>query len=172
MQTLTVEPHELITSPAPEARRPRWASAFVLMGAGVVALALATAAVVNLDRKSPAPPTASETAAAATGVTAQSEGDITVLNLVYEAGQSSGWHSHRGIHAVAILSGSLTVIDEHCVVTVHGPDNPYIGGQRPHLIRNDNDAPVPMVVTYVNPAQPSTAHRAEVPGATPACAQS
>jgi len=40
--------------------------------------------------------------------------DVSVVTQVYEAGTTSGWHSHPGIHAVAVLEGTLTVYDSQC----------------------------------------------------------
>ncbi len=78
-----------------------------------------------------------------------SPGDISVVTQVYEPGQTSGWHSHAGIHAVAILSGSLTVYDAECRPQTFGRGEPHIGGQQPHLVVNETTAPVEMVTTYV-----------------------
>ncbi|MGH9225032.1 MAG: cupin domain-containing protein [Acidimicrobiales bacterium] len=91
-------------------------------------------------------------AAGPEGLTIQSEGAITVLPMTYEPGQTSGWHRHAGIHAVAILSGALTVYDQNCQAHVYAPGEPYIGGQQVHLVRNEGATAVEMIVTYLNPA--------------------
>lgn len=152
------------------------ARSLFLMGSGVIVLALAAFTLfVALPERSgptagasaPASGPAPETAQPA-GLTIQGPGDITVLNMTYEAGETSGWHSHRGVHAVAILSGELVVTDANCVRTTYGPGNPYIGGQHLHLIRNETDGPVPMVVTYLNPT--ATSQAAHVVTTPPTCA--
>ncbi|MDQ3896821.1 MAG: cupin domain-containing protein [Actinomycetota bacterium] len=92
--------------------------------------------------------------------------DVSVVTQVYEPGQNSGWHAHPGIHAVAVLSGVLTVYDSQCQAQTFEPGRPYVGGQAPHLVRNEGDAPVTMIVTYLQPSAPtgSTEHMAAPPG--------
>ncbi|MDQ4097310.1 MAG: hypothetical protein M3144_05515, partial [Actinomycetota bacterium] len=102
-------------------------------------------------------------------ITIGGSGDITVLNTTYEPGQSSGWHTHRGIHAVAIVSGEITVYDQNCIRRAYGPNEPYIGGQYLHLIRNEGTQPAAMVVTYMNPAQPTVAAVSPAQAANPPC---
>lgn len=77
-------------------------------------------------------------------------GDVTVVNQVYEPGETSPWHTHPGVHAVAILAGALTVYDDECRAQVFEPGRPYIGGQELHQVRNEAKTPVVMVVTYVS----------------------
>jgi quercetin dioxygenase-like cupin family protein len=192
MQTMTAKFEEAIDlSSVPEGLadepgRARWAPAFAMLGGGLLVMALAVAALAGAGHHNHATGSVSAAGAAAPaaatgetgeaapaapadGLTIQSAGDISVLNMTYDAGQSSGWHAHRGIHAVAILSGSLTVYDEHCVATTYGPDNPYIGGQHLHLIRNEGAEPASMVVTYINPVS-SSQQPAQVGSVTPPCA--
>ncbi len=97
----------------------------------------------------PAAMAAAPTAAAAAPAFNLSAGDVSVVTQVYAPGQGSGWHSHAGIHAVAILSGTLTVYDAQCRAETFGPGKPYIGGQQPHLAVNEAATPVDMVTTYV-----------------------
>jgi quercetin dioxygenase-like cupin family protein len=49
--------------------------------------------------------------AADPGIVLRGPGDVAVVNQVYEPGQTSGWHTHAGLHAVAVLTGELTVYD-------------------------------------------------------------
>jgi quercetin dioxygenase-like cupin family protein len=80
--------------------------------------------------------------------------DVSVVIQVYEPGQSSGWHQHSGIHAVAVLSGVLTVYDVGCHAETFEPGRPYVGGQQPHFVANETDAPVTMAVTYMATSGP------------------
>jgi quercetin dioxygenase-like cupin family protein len=89
--------------------------------------------------------------------------DVSVVTQVYEPGQESGWHSHAGIHAVAVISGVLTVYDSECRPQTFEPGRPYVGGQQPHLVRNETGAPVVMTVTYLNPSAPTTSTRHQPP---------
>ncbi|MFP5319352.1 MAG: hypothetical protein ACLGI2_13805 [Acidimicrobiia bacterium] len=169
MQTSTAATWAPGTTTA-SSRPPVPARPLLLIGSGVLAMALALVSLLAWPDRTVAPalPPAAATPTEPAGLTIHGPGDVTVLNLAYEAGESSGWHAHRGIHAVAILSGELAVYDTACNRTSYGPDNPYIGGQALHLIRNETGAAVPMVVTYLNPAQPGPP---PAPIATPpACA--
>ena len=163
-QATTIE----VSEPAAERRR---ASALGLMGGGLAVIALAAGLLATAPHHSTHPAARAggtpEAAAAAGALTIQSTGDISVLNMTYEPGQSSGWHLHRGIHAVAVISGTLTVYDQDCVAHTYGPGEAYIGGQQLHLVRNEGAEPASMVVTYVNPISTGPAKVAPAPPAPP-----
>lgn len=88
--------------------------------------------------------------------------DVSVVTQVYEPGEDSGWHAHSGIHAVAVISGMVTVYDDQCRSQTLGPGQSYVGGQERHLVANRTDTPATMAVTYLSPSAPtkSTEHRA------------
>ena len=88
----------------------------------------------------------------ASAITLGGPNDVTVVNQVSAAGESSGWHHHTGIHAVAVLSGTLTVYGQRCHAQLVVPGRPYVGGQEMHLARNETSSPVEMVVTYLTSA--------------------
>lgn len=154
---LTEQPATPPATPTPEPpqtrRRSSLAGPVLAMVSGVAALAFATTLV--LDRQGPAPAAAPSTAA---GVTADpsaitlSARDVSVVTQVYGPGEDSGWHAHSGIHAVAVLSGTLTVYDGQCRPQTFEPGRPYVGGQDVHLVRNETAAPVEMAVTYLSPS--------------------
>jgi quercetin dioxygenase-like cupin family protein len=81
--------------------------------------------------------------------------DVSVVTQVYAPGQESGWHFHAGIHAVAVLSGVLTIYDSQCRAQTVEPGRPYVGGQEAHLARNETGSPVEMSVTYLSPSKPA-----------------
>jgi quercetin dioxygenase-like cupin family protein len=85
--------------------------------------------------------------------------DVSVVVQVYEPGQDSGWHAHAGIHAVAVSSGVLTIYDSQCRPQAVAPGRPYVGGQEPHLARNETAEPVTMTVTYLSPSAPAASTR-------------
>ena len=126
----TTEP--LGPPPAPR-REPRWAP--LLAVDGLVCMALA---VTLLARH----PQSTTTAAAA-------RPEVVLTSGAYEPGHSSGWHVHPGLHSVVVLSGTLTFHDERCQRHDVGPGDAYVGGDRPHLVRNETSEPVTYVVTYV-----------------------
>jgi quercetin dioxygenase-like cupin family protein len=136
--------------------------AAVLLTGAVATTALSGIAVTrSVGGRRPNATSAARTAVApALAVTVAGPDAVTVVNQVYDPGEDSGWHMHPGIHAVAILSGALTVYDEQCRPETYTPGHPYVGGQHLHLVRNETDEPVAMVVTYLNPIVPanSTSH--------------
>jgi quercetin dioxygenase-like cupin family protein len=73
---------------------------------------------------------------------------VVVTSGAYEAGHASGWHVHPGLHSVVVLTGELTVFDEQCGRQAFGPGEAYLGGDRPHLVRNDTRDEATYVVTY------------------------
>jgi quercetin dioxygenase-like cupin family protein len=78
--------------------------------------------------------------------------DVTVQSATYEPGQTSGWHSHTGMHAVMVLSGTVTFYDSQCRARSYGPGEIYVGGQDVHVVRNETDEPAELAVTYLFPA--------------------
>jgi quercetin dioxygenase-like cupin family protein len=136
--------------------------AAVLVAGGMIAGAATSGAVIALLK-----PDRAGTAGLDTGgrpsrhaLPIHEPGGISVVRSVYEPGQESGWHAHSGIHAVAIVSGSLTVYDADCRAQSYDPDRPYIGGQEVHLLRNETTQAVEMVVTYVSSGAPARLTRA------------
>jgi quercetin dioxygenase-like cupin family protein len=133
--------------------------AAVLVVAGVVSMALSAGVYVRYgpggERVGPA---AAEAAAPAVEAPAPAAtvraGDVGVHTLTYEPGQSSGWHVHTGLHAVAVLSGTLTVYDGDCSAEVYEPGESYVGGQELHLVRNETPIPTEMVVTAISVSGP------------------
>jgi quercetin dioxygenase-like cupin family protein len=85
--------------------------------------------------------------------------DVSVVVQVYDPGQDSGWHAHAGIHAVAVSSGVLTIYDSQCRPQAVAPGRPYVGGQEPHLARNETAEPVTLTVTYLSPSAPAASTR-------------
>jgi quercetin dioxygenase-like cupin family protein len=96
--------------------------------------------------------------AADPGIVLRGPGDVAVVTQVYEPGQSSGWHAHAGLHAVAVLAGELTVYDAECRPQRVVAGEPYVGGRELHVARNETAEPVDMVVTYLNAVGPAPAH--------------
>ena len=148
---------ESATSESGAERRGRRSAAPVLaMVGGLVALAAAATVLLSVrdgGAPAPRPQPASDAAVAADplAITLSSR-DVSIVTQVYEPGVDSGWHAHSGIHAVAVLSGTLTVYDAQCQPRSFRPGEPYVGGQDLHLVRNESDSPVEMSVTYLSPS--------------------
>ncbi len=152
-------------TPAAPVRR-RSMGPVLAMVAGVVVLTMAAALTTTTTLRSGSADRArAELAAPLSGAPADlaaislSERDVSIVTQVYEPGHDSGWHSHPGIHAVAVVSGELTVYDAQCRPTTYGPGRPYVGGRELHLVRNEAAVPVEMSVTYLNPSAPTEATR-------------
>ena len=63
----------------------------------------------------------------------QAHGTNTVLqHLHFAPGQSTGWHTHPGPNIVMIVTGSFTLIDEHCNETQYGPGQGFATGMDVH----------------------------------------
>lgn len=142
---------------APTNGRPRRTLPALTMAGGLVFLLLAGIVLTQYGTGSrPAPTPAPAAAGADPLAITMSARDVSVVTQVYEPGASSGWHTHPGIHAVAVLSGTLTVYDGQCQRQSYEPGRPYVGGQQSHLVRNEGEAPVTMVVTYLTPSAPTS----------------
>ena len=112
------------------------------MAAGLVLVGAALAVVHFFGGPAQAP----------SGVTLAGPADVTVQTTTYEPGHSSGWHAHTGMHAVMVLSGTVTFYDSQCQGRTYGPGDTYVGGQDVHVARNDTSEPVEMAVTYLFPS--------------------
>lgn len=134
----------------------RTAWPLIAMAGGLVVFALAATVVVRSYQGRGRPASTVSVAKADPSAITVSARDVSVVSQVYGPGEQSGWHAHSGIHAVAVVSGVLTVYDDQCRLETFEPGRPYIGGQHPHLVRNETDAPVVMAVTYLSPTAPGT----------------
>lgn len=144
--------------PAPQRRqgeplRARRVNPLLLMAAGLaVSAAAAWVLVPRLTSASGAAGSATPPALAFSGVAIGGPSDVVAQTASYAPGQSSGWHSHTGLHAVVVLSGTLTIVDGECHTHTYGPGDSYVGGQDVHLALNDTAARLEMAVTYMFPA--------------------
>jgi len=50
----------------------------------------------------------------------------------FVADQSTGWHTHPGPNIVLVVTGLLTLSDEHCNVTTYGPGQAFATGLDVH----------------------------------------
>ena len=124
--------------------RPGWARPVVAMAAGL-GLIGAALAVVHQASAAPSRP-------ASASMTIGGPADVAVQTATYQPGQTTGWHSHTGIHAVMVLSGTVTFYDGDCRGRAYGPGETYVGGQDVHAVRNETAEPVNLAVTYLFPA--------------------
>ncbi len=148
--------------------RGKWKAASLLVCGEVVSLvvlgAIAMLLAAGVSRMNPGHLTVP---APDPGVVNRDPGAVAVVTQVYEPGQTSGWHTHAGLHAVAVLAGELTVYDDECRRQRVVVGEPYVGGRELHLARNETAERVDMVVTYLNAMGPTPAH-AGAPAGCPA----
>ncbi|MDQ3897398.1 MAG: cupin domain-containing protein [Actinomycetota bacterium] len=134
--------------------RPR-ARAVSMMAAGV-ALTVAglglTASRLGMHPARSVEAPATTGAAPTTAITIDGPQGVAVLRNGYAPQQSSSWHRHSGLHAVVILSGTLTVYGPDCRPVRYGPGQSWVVGRDVHLARNDTDEPVEMTETLLFPA--------------------
>lgn len=141
---------------------PKAGLRLALGGAATVGLVLA--ALLMVERGPSPEPTAT------TGtdrVMVDGVGNVQTQMQTYVPHQSSKWHSHRGMHALTVMSGTLTVYGPDCQAQRFTAGEAYVGGQGLHLARNETDRPVEMAVTYVFPSGTSLEDFV-IPGAPPA----
>ena len=158
MTTTTALAPRNLTPDVPLERLPAAGRLHLRLMAGGLTAALAAAAILAVASGRPTEVGSAPLPAAATGPTPMvlnGPGDVSVVTVVYEAGQTSGWHAHAGLHAVAVVSGELAVYGPDCTRQAVVPGQPYVGGRELHLARNESDRPVDMIVTYLNPAGPT-----------------
>ena len=128
----------------------------LLMAAGLAVLSVA--AVVLIPRLASASGeggiAASRPARAlgSRGVAIGGPGDVAAQIASYAPGQTSAWHSHTGLHAIVVMSGTLTIVDGECRRHTFGPGDSYVEGRDVHLALNETAAPLEMAVTYMFPA--------------------
>jgi quercetin dioxygenase-like cupin family protein len=118
-----------------------WLGPVLAMAAG---LGLIAGALVVVDQ--------ARTKPASSTMTIGGPADVTVHQATYQPGQTSGWHAHTGIHAVMVLSGTVTMYDGGCQGRAYGPGETYVGGREVHTVTNETAEPVTLSVTYLFPA--------------------
>lgn len=75
--------------------------------------------------------------------------NVEITDSSYPPGHTSGWHVHPGVHSVVVLSGTLTIFDDHCGRTEYGQGQTYLGGTTPHLARNETLEVLDVAITFV-----------------------
>lgn len=132
--------------------RRRWSFLVIaLVGLALTGFSVRTLALTLSDEE--IGPDAQPQAPVATRLIA----DVKTADLVYEPGHSSGWHVHAGVHAVVVLSGTLTVYDEGCRRQDYQAGQTYLGGREPHAARNLTAEELRLAATYVADSPSGTA---------------
>ncbi len=71
----------------------------------------------------------------------ETEGPSTtsIQDAAYSVGGQNGWHSHPGLVAVTVLSGSIRWYDENCKPTVYSAGDSWVEGSKVHAFRKDRN---------------------------------
>ena len=84
----------------------------------------------------------------------------------FSVGGQNGWHSHPGLVAVTILSGTIRWYDQDCKPTVYKAGDSWVEGSQIHAFRNIGNENVELAAWFITaPGQPL---RTDEPA--PACA--
>ena len=136
---------------------PRRTAVGLMAGGLTVVVAALGLVTTTIGGSEPAPVPAPAAAAVApsapaTEITISGPDGVAVHRMGYDPHGSSAWHRHSGLHAVAVLSGTLTIYGPDCQARRYAAGESYVGGQGVHLARNETDEHVEMSVTYLFPA--------------------
>lgn len=158
VRAFTPDTRESIDDRAHETGRlpfsPKVALTLLLAGVVAVVVALFGLSATGTTRAPVTTPPGSHVAAPV-----QPPGEITIAGaesvevhmLTYAPHEYTSWHRHTGLHAVAVLSGTLTIFGPDCEAHHYGPGESYVGGREVHMARNESDEPLVMAVTYMFP---------------------
>jgi quercetin dioxygenase-like cupin family protein len=91
---------------------------------------------------------------------------ISIQDGAYAFPGQNGWHSHPGLVAVTIISGSIQWYDENCVPTIYKAGDSWVEGSQVHAFRNIGPGPVHLMAWFITAqGQPLRTNEA-----APACA--
>lgn len=74
---------------------------------------------------------------------------VGIQEAAFAPGGSIGWHSHPGLVAIQVLSGSVQYFDEYCNPTVYNAGDAWIEGSKPHYFRNIGTVTATVIATAV-----------------------
>lgn len=74
---------------------------------------------------------------------------FSTQEAAYSVGGQNGWHSHPGIVAVTILSGTIQWYDENCNPTVYKAGDSWVEGSQIHAFKNIGTKNVQLIAWFV-----------------------
>jgi quercetin dioxygenase-like cupin family protein len=79
------------------------------------------------------------------------DGPSTMSNqdAAYGPGGHNGWHSHPGMVAVTIVSGSIQWYDENCKPTVYNAGDSWTEGSQIHYFRVLGTSPIHLTAFFI-----------------------
>jgi hypothetical protein len=95
------------------------------------------------------------------------QSDLYVQSNVWQAGGSTGWHTHPGHSLIIVTSGTLTEYEgadceRHVYTFVPGQPAPTLvdgGGGHVHIIRNEGSVAASSIAVQLVPYDPNKANR-------------
>ena len=110
------------------------------------------------------------TVAPAISINGVANTDLSIQQVTWGAGGTTGWHKHPGQNAVLVSSGELTYVHLDCSQTPYPAGSGFIDpGVNTHQATNDGDVPAVAFVTFTN-LPIGAATRIDVP-VGPTCGQ-
>lgn len=74
---------------------------------------------------------------------------ISVQEAAFTAGGHNGWHSHPGLVAVTLVSGTIQWFNEDCEPTVYNAGDSWVEGSQHHYFRNVGTGNVQLTAVYI-----------------------
>jgi quercetin dioxygenase-like cupin family protein len=82
-------------------------------------------------------------------LTTDGPSNIAFQEFAIAANGHNGWHSHPGMVAVTVVSGTIQWYDENCRPTTYKAGDSWTEGSRPHYFRNIGDTTAQLTAIFV-----------------------
>jgi quercetin dioxygenase-like cupin family protein len=81
----------------------------------------------------------------------KTEGPSTILiqDAAYSPGGHNGWHSHPGVIAVTLITGSIDWFDGDCKMTTYKAGDSWVEGSQTHYFRLTGATGIHLMATYI-----------------------
>jgi quercetin dioxygenase-like cupin family protein len=74
---------------------------------------------------------------------------ISVQEAAYSLGGHNGWHSHPGVVAVTLISGTIQWYNENCEPTVYTAGDSWVEGSQHHYFRNIGTGTAELTAVFI-----------------------
>jgi quercetin dioxygenase-like cupin family protein len=91
---------------------------------------------------------------------------FSIQAAAFSVGGQNGWHSHPGMVAVTVLSGTIEWFDENCNSTVYKAGDSWVEGSQIHAFRNIGTGTVQLMASFIT----AKGQPLRIDQAAPACA--
>jgi quercetin dioxygenase-like cupin family protein len=99
-------------------------------------------------------------------LTTDGPSNISFQEFAITANGHNGWHSHPGMVAVTVLTGTIQWYDENCKPTTYKAGDSWTEGSQPHYFRNIGEGTAQLTAIFV--VAKGAAYR--IDRSAPACA--